>query len=304
MKTKILPASSHKEAIYELEKGGVVAIPTETVYGLAARFDEPEAIKKIFLTKQRPSDNPLILHISSLSMLPQITETPPSMFYTLADAFFPGPLTIILRKSPKVPSIVTAGQNSVAVRMPSHPIAREIIEAVGVPLAAPSANLSGRPSPTLAKDVLEDLEGKIPYIVDGGPCEHGIESTVLDLTQEIPALLRPGAISRRELEEFLGLSFTSHSPAFSPGTKYKHYSPNAKVLLCSDAMEWQTISSSDHKRFLLDREGKGLFFNEKNLYALFRQADREGYKEIYIYCSEEVLSNEALMNRIEKASHK
>lgn len=302
MKTKILPISACDEAISHLFEGGVIALPTETVYGLAARFDKPDAVKKIFSIKQRPSDNPLIVHISSLSMLTRLAVDISPLFFQLAEAFFPGPLTIILPKAPFVPSIITAGSNTIAVRMPSHLGAKKIIEKVGIPIAAPSANLSGKPSPTTAKDVEEDLNHLIPYIIDGGECEHGIESTVVDLSGREPALLRPGAITRASIEKVLQRPVSSISNAPSPGTKYRHYSPNARIRLCYTQEDWIKLYASPEDKIFLHQKGEGLFFNEKNLYSLFREADRKACKEIVVFCSDEVCANEALFNRLQKAA--
>ncbi len=223
-----------------LKNGEVVAIPTETVYGLAASAFSPDAVEKIFRAKGRPQDNPLIVHISDFDDLAKITEEIPESAIALAENFWPGPLTMILKKNEKIPSEVTAGLSTVAVRFPSHKIARAVIEAAGVPLAAPSANLSGKPSPTSAQHVMRDLAGKIPMIIDGGECEVGLESTVVDLTGETPMLLRPGGITFSELTRVLGK--VSVNPKISeevddgevvasPGMKYKHYAPEAPVII-------------------------------------------------------------------------
>ncbi|MBR2180429.1 MAG: threonylcarbamoyl-AMP synthase, partial [Oscillospiraceae bacterium] len=187
-----------------LKNGEVVAIPTETVYGLAASAFSTDAVGKIFKAKGRPQDNPLIVHISDFDDLAKITEEVPESAVKLAENFWPGPLTMILKKNEKIPLEVTAGRSTVAVRFPSHKYARAVIEAAGVPLAAPSANLSGKPSPTSAQHVMRDLAGKIPMIIDGGECEVGLESTVIDLTGEKPMLLRPGAVTLSELCRVLG----------------------------------------------------------------------------------------------------
>ena len=233
-----------------LREGGLVAIPTETVYGLAADGLNPAAVARIFAAKGRPADNPLILHLSDVSELEGIVEGPPALAFELAAAFWPGPLTLVLRRREVVPALVSAGLATVAVRVPAHPVARAIIRACGRPLAAPSANRSGRPSPTLAAHVAADLDGRIAMIVDGGPTEHGIESTVLDLSElglsgesrdggeEAPLLLRQGAITREALAARVGAVRDAHGDALarSPGLRHRHYAPRAKVELVDPAM--------------------------------------------------------------------
>lgn len=226
-----------------LQQEEVVAIPTETVYGLAANALSASAVRKIFAAKQRPSDNPLIIHISSLDMLralyPDGSSIPP-IYTPILARHWPGPLTILLPRSPLVPEAVTCGQPTMAVRLPSHPVARTLIALCGFPLAAPSANSSGRPSPTLAHHVLEDLKGRLPLIIDGGACSSGLESTVLDALRQPPAILRPGGVTYEQLRQLEGLaglqvyrrdfvdSQLEAAPS-TPGMKYRHYSPDAKV---------------------------------------------------------------------------
>ncbi|HWI55145.1 MAG TPA: L-threonylcarbamoyladenylate synthase [Desulfobacteria bacterium] len=222
-----------------LREGGLVAFPTETVYGLGANALDASAVAKIFTAKGRPSDNPLIVHISEVSQVYNLADDITIPAQRLMEVFWPGPLTLILPKKPVIPQKVTAGLDNIAVRMPDNKIALEIIRAAGVPVAAPSANSSGRPSPTTAKHVLSDLEGKVDMIIDGGPCRVGLESTVLDLTSEPPTILRPGGISREQLEGVLG--HVGVDPAVnhnsenlvprSPGMKYTHYSPAADVVV-------------------------------------------------------------------------
>ncbi len=229
-----------------LKNGGLVAIPTETVYGLAANAYNGEAVSKVFEAKGRPTDNPMIVHISSVEEIYPLVTDFPEKAKALAEAFWPGPLTMILPKSDLVPREVAPRLETVAVRMPSHPIARKIIESAGVPLAAPSANSSGSPSPTTAQHVLHDLDGKIDAVVDGGECDVGIESTVITLATEVPRLLRPGGITVAQLESVLG--HVDVDPAViseledgvapaSPGMKYKHYSPKAEVYIVEGSLE-------------------------------------------------------------------
>lgn len=248
METEILDGGSKKDiekAAEILKKGGLVAIPTETVYGLAANALNPTAVAKIFKAKGRPMDNPLIVHISRFEEIYRLVKYVPHKAKELADRYWPGPMTIILPKSDLIPDEVSAGLPTVAVRMPSHPVARAIIEKSGLPLAAPSANSSGLPSPTTARHVMDDMCGKIEAVVDGGACDVGIESTVVTLATDVPRLLRPGGITHEQLEEVLGR--VDIDPAVlselkegerpsSPGMKYKHYSPKAEVYIVNGSL--------------------------------------------------------------------
>lgn len=242
MKTQILPAG--REA-YEmsgelLRAGQLVAFPTETVYGLGANALNEKAVRSIFEAKGRPADNPLIVHICHQEQLNPLVEMPP-MAERLIDAFWPGPLTLLFPRKSCIPDIVTAGLSTVAVRMPSHPAAKAMLEACGLPVAAPSANRSGRPSPTTAQHVFEDMDGLIPLILDGGACEVGLESTVLDLCHGDPCILRPGGVTRNMLENVLGMPvqlagsilrpLQPGETALSPGMRYKHYAPKGAVVL-------------------------------------------------------------------------
>ncbi len=231
-------------AIELLKKGEIVGFPTETVYGLGGLINHPKAISKIFEAKNRPADNPLIVHISNFEMLEKLVKEIPQKVEFLCKKFWPGPLTILFKKSSYVLDIITAGLSTVAIRMPSHKIAHRLINLVNIPIAAPSANLSGRPSPTTADHVYHDLHGKIPLIIDGGKCELGVESTVIDVNRNPPLLLRPGGLNYEELNQILpDLKLIEHQiekdPAAekllqkpsTPGLKYKHYSPNAYVIL-------------------------------------------------------------------------
>lgn len=218
-----------------LRKGLLVAFPTETVYGLGAGIFREEGLKRIFRVKGRPQDNPLIVHVADLDMACQLLQRIPRGFKELAARFWPGPLTLVTPRNSAVSDLVTAGLNTVAIRMPAHPLALALLREAGVPVAAPSANLSGSPSPTTAADVLDDLDGRIPYLIDGGPCQVGIESTVLDLSTSRPRILRPGAISSEALASVLGchVAFArsgGERPA-SPGMKYRHYAPRTPLLI-------------------------------------------------------------------------
>ena len=251
METKIYKVTSAespliKEAAELLRKGGIVAIPTETVYGLAGNALDGSVTQKIYKAKGRPSDNPLIVHISEYSQWAPLVKEIPESAKALADKFWPGPLTVILPKSQLIPDEVSGGLDTVAVRMPSNEIARKIISNAGVPLAAPSANTSGKPSPTSAKHVIDDLSGKIDAIVDGGNCDVGVESTVISLAVSPPRLLRPGGITPEMLTEVLGEieiddavynKLAEGQTAASPGMKYKHYSPKAEIVLIKSDLE-------------------------------------------------------------------
>ena len=229
-----------------LRRGGLVAIPTETVYGLAANALDGEAVKKIYQAKGRPSDNPLIVHISRFSQLAPLVREVPESAQKLAAAFWPGPLTIILPKSDVIPQQTSGGLDTVAVRCPSHPTARAVIDAAGVPLAAPSANLSGKPSPTTFLHVREDLTGRVDALLDGGDCDVGVESTVRTLATPVPRLLRPGGVTLSQLRQVLGQvevdpavlhQMEAGQKAASPGMKYKHYSPAADVVIVDASPE-------------------------------------------------------------------
>lgn len=244
--TKILAAcepAREKEAIHcaagILRAGGVVAFPTETVYGLGADARNSAAVRKIFAAKQRPADNPLIVHIRAMEQLRELTLEIPAYAFLLAERFWPGPLTMVLPKNAALPEVTTAGLPSVAVRIPAHPLALALLKEAALPVAAPSANLSGTPSPTAASHVIADLAGRIDAVLDGGECMVGVESTVLSLLDSPPAILRPGAITLEMLRSVLGNNLVDLStdrgeyrgtpPA--PGMKYRHYAPRAPLYL-------------------------------------------------------------------------
>jgi len=247
MKTRVITisdpdrqANDIMEAAQLLRSGQVVAFPTETVYGLGANALDAQAVGKIFKAKGRPSDNPLIVHIHDISVWQQLVEDIPEKALLLANKFWPGPLTMILKKSKLVPVEVTAGLDTVGVRMPAHPVALKFIAMSGVPVAAPSANKSGRPSPTTARHVMEDMDGRIPMILDGGPARVGVESTVLDMTGSVPVVLRPGGVTVEMLESAIGevrihpnvmKPVQKGDKVRSPGMKYVHYAPKAPVTL-------------------------------------------------------------------------
>lgn len=244
MQTKIVPIENIQQQRGDLwqagkilREGGLVAFPTETVYGLGANGLDAAACAKIYEAKGRPSDNPLILHVADRKMIDMVAREVPPMADKLIRAFCPGPLTLIMKRKSVVPDRITGGLDTVGIRMPESDIARAMIAAAGVPIAAPSANISGRPSPTTAKLVAHDMNGRIPLILDGGPCRYGVESTIVDCTGQVPVILRPGAITREMIEGVLG--DVDLDPALvgeatipkAPGMKYKHYAPKVPMTL-------------------------------------------------------------------------
>jgi L-threonylcarbamoyladenylate synthase len=300
IQTTIAPITELKQAVVLLKKGEPIAFPTETVYGLGAPLFNEQALLKIFTIKNRPADNPLIVHVASVSQALSLCAEPPQEFEELARRFWPGPLTVVLKRAPHVPAIVSAGQPTIAIRMPSHPVAQELIRQVGEPIAAPSANLSGRPSPTSALDCFEDLQGRVSLILDGGNCSIGIESTVISLSEEQPILLRPGSISQRDIEKALQRAIgqaEKNGPILSPGMKYRHYAPKATIKLVFERSELQGpyILSPDPR-------GEERLLSMQTLYSSFREADRLGFTQIEIDCTPNLLQDAALMNRILKAA--
>ena len=264
MTTQILDASSPEAialAARLFSEGQLVGFPTETVYGLGANALDREAVLSIFAAKGRPADNPLIVHIWDRSQLEGLCGIPEGA-ETLMDAFWPGPLTMLFPRTEKVPDEVTAGLPTVAVRMPSMPCTRELLRVSGLPIAAPSANRSGRPSPTLAAHVMEDMNGRIPLILDGGECQVGLESTVLDLTHGQPTILRPGGVTKEMLEAALGQEVAlagsilrplkPEEKALSPGMRYRHYAPKGTVTLVEGAEE--NVLAEMRARCQADRE--------------------------------------------------
>ena len=310
-----------------LRGGGIVGIPTETVYGLAANAFDGSAVAKIFEAKGRPQDNPLIVHISDISQLDSVVSFAPESALKLAEKFWPGPLSIIMPKGDRIPDEVSCGLDTVAVRMPSHTAARAIISAAGVPLAAPSANLSGSPSPTTAQHVIDDMWGRADAIVDGGMCDVGVESTVVSLVGDVPRLLRPGGISLEQLESVLGevevdravlAELEPGQKAASPGMKYKHYSPKARVIIIKG-------SFSNYKSFVrgkrecaalcFDGEGSELDIpfieigrehdSQAQAHLIFdalRKLDEMGVQTAYARCPDTDGVGLAVINRLLRAA--
>lgn len=316
--------ASIRRAAALLCAGELVAFPTETVYGLGADALNGEAAARIFAAKGRPADNPLIAHIAGESGLAGlIAGEPCACARKLMRAFWPGPMTLIFPKSPRVPREVTAGLDTVAVRMPSHPVARALISAAQTPIAAPSANRSGRPSPTTAAHVLEDMEGRIPLILDGGPCEVGLESTVVDVTGARPRILRPGGVTLEMLEGVVGdvdvdegvlHQLQAGSQARSPGMKYKHYAPKGEVTIVTGPRAAQEIArlydAADGRAAILAFSqadyGARRVYRLKNapgeLFAALRQLDEDGMETIYAEDVPTTGVGLAVMNRLMRAA--
>lgn len=336
MKTEVLEIDKENLEKMDIVKeiissGDLVAFPTETVYGLGADGLNPKAVKKIFEAKGRPQDNPLILHVSSVEMLERLVVEVSDTARALIKEFWPGPLTIIFEKSDVVPDVITAGLKTVAIRMPKNEIALELIRISDTPIAAPSANISGRPSPTDGKTTYEDLKGKIPLIIDGGNTEVGLESTVLDLTSTPAMVLRPGAITLEMLEKIIpdvtldrSILKKGEIPK-SPGQKYKHYAPKANCHLALGDVKTKTllmkeyISNNDEKigvmgtdEFIKDLNFENIDIKSmgsindleevgSKIFRLLRDFDRDGVDTILIEGVEEKGLGLAIMNRLKKS---
>ncbi len=330
MNTKLLTQNDIAEAAAILKNGGLVGIPTETVYGLGANGLDPEAVGRIFAAKGRPQDNPLILHVPSADWLSRWCVDVPDRAYRLAERFWPGPLTMILRRGPEVPDVVTAGLDTVGMRCPDHPVTRAIIQAAGVPVAAPSGNTSGRPSPTTAAHMLEDMDGKIDAIVDGGPCAVGVESAIVDLTVDPPRLLRPGGVTLEQLREVLGQvevdaavvrPMGAGERPRAPGMKYRHYAPRAPVTVVTGEPENSAAYIAAHAN-----EGDGVIcFDEfaggfpgksverlgpaqdkgeqaRRVFDALRAFDSTAVPAIWAQCPDPVGIGLAVANRLNKAA--
>ena len=325
-----------KEACEILKRGGLVAFPTETVYGLGGDALRPEAAAKIYAAKGRPSDNPLIVHIADFSDMERVAREVPEQAKRLADAFWPGPLTMIVWKSDAVPSATTGGMDTVAVRMPDHPVALELIRKSGCLIAAPSANTSGRPSPTEARHVAEDLSGRISMILDGGSVGIGIESTIIDLTEKQPMVLRPGYITPKMLSDVLGeevvidpgiIAADDTRKPKAPGMKYKHYAPRADMVIVDGAettvvakinelakqrrMEGTKVAviATEETRNRYDADvvlciGKRSDEDAiaQHLYQILRECDELDVGEIYSESFQTPRIGQAIMNRLLKAA--
>lgn len=345
MQTKIWRMPAHKpdeelleEAASFLKKGELVAFPTETVYGLGGNALDSSASRKIYEAKGRPSDNPLIVHISDINQIDELVRSIPPVAIKLMEKFWPGPITFVLPKSDKIPAVITGGLDTVAIRMPAHKIALKLIEIAGLPIAAPSANISGRPSPTTAQHVIDDLGGKIAGIIDGGKAGVGVESTVLDLTTPVPTILRPGGVTLEDLQKEIGevhidkgLIDANHVPR-SPGMKYTHYSPEADVIIVKGSLTEMAekilkitgeelgqgkkvglmVSQELYELLKTDLPGSVLveILGKKNnlaqvtsnLFMELRALDKEKVDVIYVENFPETYIGAALMNRLYKAA--
>lgn len=327
--TRILKPGEYAWAALLIRQGQCVAFPTETVYGLGANALDSSAVKKVFLAKGRPADNPLIVHCHDLEQVDEVVGPWPKEVQILMDAFWPGPLTLVLQKRPVIPSAVTGSLTTVAVRIPNHPIALDLIRTANLPIAAPSANTSGRPSPTRAEHVWQDMAGKIPAIIDGGPTGWGLESTVLDCTVSPFRLLRPGGTTLEQLTEYVSVETSSDHELTgtppSPGMKYKHYSPDAQVILVAgnniqETVQEQiirfnklglkvavmafteTMSSYTGTCVLEMGSNKDLHGVAAKIYHLLRETDKLGCDLVLIEGLPERELGAAIMNRLSKAA--
>lgn len=321
-----------KQASDILKSGGLVAFPTETVYGLGGNALDSTASHKIYAAKGRPSDNPLIVHIADVKSLYEIASDVPDSALKLADKFWPGPLTMILKKKSCVPDSITGGLDSVAIRMPNHPVALRLIKESGIYVAAPSANTSGRPSPTTAAHVSSDLMGKIDMIIDAGEGDIGIESTIVDLTEDVPTILRPGYITLEDIKNCLGKAvidkgiIADNIAPKAPGMKYRHYAPKGTITIVNGTS--QNVKSTINKMAeSLKNQGKkvavmALHDNVKdydcdivrdlgkedaiiashNLYAYLREFDEMGVEYIFSESIDDKNVGQAFMNRLKKAA--
>ena len=333
MKTLFLPANAPDTAEIAakiIRESGLVAVPTETVYGLGANGLDPEAVKKIFEAKGRPQDNPLILHISEAGEMTRYCHSIPDAAWALAEAFWPGPLTMVLPALDCVPLSTRAGLPTVAIRCPDCAITREIIRLSGVPVAAPSANISGKPSTTTAQHVRHDHDGRIEAIVDGGPCRVGVESTILDLTEDTPRLLRPGGVTVEAMAPIVGeiridkavtASVEKDAVVKAPGMKYRHYAPDCKVLIVDGDLpaalsyvkahyrpgnrvlcfeeELETFRDFDPLAYGKEQDPDTLL---AGLFAALRELDDPAIGTVFARCPKGMGKNMAVQNRLEKAA--
>lgn len=338
MKTKIIKIDANNPDLSKIKvtariirKGGLVGFPTETVYGLGANALNAKAILKIFKAKNRPQDNPLIVHIADRKEIYRLAESVSKKVEKLINKFWPGPLTLLLKKSKIVPYAVTGGLDTVAIRMPAHPTALSLIKLSETPIAAPSANFAGRPSPTTAKHVLEDLEGRIDAVIDGGKTKIGVESTVLDMTGKYPTILRPGGVTAEELKKVLGVVRVhklakaemkiENAVTLSPGMKYRHYAPKTKMILFEGKKKEivkkirefiekhqdrkigvLTITGSEYKAEIVKFLGKDLNSVANHLFSALRELDDQNLDLIISEgCTTRGIGL-AIMNRLRKAS--
>ena len=330
MNTKYLTEHELNEAAQLLRQGALVGIPTETVYGLGANGLNPDAVARIFAAKGRPQDNPLILHIPGVDWLERYCQNIPDAAYALAERFWPGPMTMVLERREIVPDVVTAGLDTVGMRCPAHELCRSILTAADVPVAAPSGNTSGRPSPTTAGHMMEDMEGKIEAIVDGGACHVGVESTIIDLTCTPPRMLRPGGVTLEQLREVLGevevdpavtrLMGAGEQPR-APGMKYRHYAPKAPVTvvtgeagrgaryIAAHAAQGDGVICFDEYKDLFPQEtvvGLGPVQDKeeqaRHIFDALRTFDHTQVSTIWAQCPDQEGIGLAIANRLNKAA--
>ena len=336
MNTKLLPVTpeSIAEAGEIIRAGGLVGFPTETVYGLGANALNGDAVRMIFEAKGRPGDNPLITHVATEAEIPPLIRGHiPAAARALMDAYWPGPMTLIFPKSDLIPPEVSAGLDTVGIRMPSHPAARALIQAAGVPIAAPSANRSGRPSPTTAKHVMDDMDGRIPLILDGGPCDVGVESTVIDVTGDVPRVLRPGGVTPEMIAKACGAvevdgavmrPLREGEKPRSPGMKYRHYAPTGDLTIFEG--EAEAVARAICARYdeapdnaaILALPGHEVLYGARRviplgqadsassvaaaLFAVLRQLDDEGAEHIFSEAVDAEGVGLAVMNRLGRAA--
>jgi L-threonylcarbamoyladenylate synthase len=316
-----------KEAAALLKQGEAVAFPTETVYGLGADATNVQAVRKIFEAKGRPSDNPLIVHVANTNQLEDLVEEVPDVAQKLLEAFSPGPLTLILKSKGAVAPNVSAGLDSIGIRIPSHPVGLRLLEEAAIPIAAPSANISGRPSPTKAEHVVHDLDGRIAGIMDGGPTGIGLESTVLDCTEAVPVILRPGGVTAEAIQKVIGtvmidpgLAVEQKEKPKAPGMKYTHYAPEAPLYLVEDNMQQQAdkltkagenvgiiateelAETLDGERIQICGTRKDLATVAEHLYDALRHFKKSDVSVILCESFPKQDVGAAIMNRLEKAA--
>lgn len=310
-------AASLREAATLLRAGRLVAFPTETVYGLGARAFDAAACRRVYAAKGRPSTNPLIVHVDGPEMLSRVARRVSPLSRRLMEAFWPGPLTLIFDKTAAVPSAVTGGRGTVAVRCPSHPAALALIRALGEPVAAPSANLSGRPSPTAAAHVLRDLRGRTPLILDGGPCRRGLESAIVDARGRRPVLLRPGTISPEAIARAAGAAVAAPGRGAppAPGTRHKHYAPSCPVVLIPPALVRKGFAGLGRRDGLVHRSAwkgakpafarrvrGGVEDYARELFAALRAAETARVRTLYVETVPDAGVGRAVMDRLRRAA--
>lgn len=297
-----------------LRRGGLVAFPTETVYGLGANALDAKAVRRIFKVKGRPPRNPLIVHVASVRQVESLVSRLPGEAKRLMRRFWPGPLTIVLPKSPRVPKVTTAGLTTVAIRMPNHPLARKLLRRAGVPVAAPSANRSGRPSPTTAQHVIDDLGDRVDLVLEGGPTKYGLESTVVDLSRRPPVLLRPGAITAEQLSRVLGVR-VQRAPRSrrSPGMRYRHYAPRTPLRFGTASKIRALLRRTKKRVGLILTRSRGFRGARtvalgpqpekvaRRLYGAMRELDKRGLDLIVVETVPERGMGAAVMDRLRKA---